>query len=328
VTVTPEAAALLEILKLVVPFLSGGLAVFLTELYFRKRGRLQKIPLIERVNRLVNPNLQGGITLARRISEPSLVRLVELNKLREYQLTLRNTSTIQLQNVEIQFEFPALDVQEYASPRTTLSKTGLIKVAAVPTDPYPTAFRWRIPHLPSGDSVEFTFQAVDPWSEDYEVALYNSERVIVEKVYGEPASTAGTKTTPIVQLLVLMTAVGALFASMGLLVSRQLLRGDTTDTLTAVKEAGCDLQIVSGYDHYTQDSVVRMIRHRIFNVGQSCVIQSAQFDPNGPLTIKAGDTVTRERVSPSRPKLGDIEVSVNAANAAPQKAVVKLYVAP
>jgi hypothetical protein len=96
-----------------------------------------------------------------------------------------------LQNVEIQFEFPAEDVQEYASPRTTLSKTALIKVDTLPTDAtaFPTVFRWRIPHLPSGDSVEFTFLAVDPRSESYEVALYNSDRVIVERVEGEPAPT-------------------------------------------------------------------------------------------------------------------------------------------
>jgi hypothetical protein len=314
----------LEILKLVVPFVSGGLAVFLTELFFRKRGRLQTIQLIERVNRVVNPTLQGGITLARRIYEQGLVRLVELNKLREYQLTLRNTSTIHLQNVEIQFDFPADDVQEYASPRTTLSKTGLIKLDAVPTDPYPTAFRWRIPHLPSGDSVEFTFQALDPWSEDYEVALYNSERVIVEKVYGEPAATRISHFSP--DLASLM-AVAILISATGVAVSLLFLITGR-DKLTAIKEAGCDLQLVSSYERYEHYSDVRIIRHRIFNVGQSCVIQSDQFDPNGPLTIKAGDTVTRESLSPSRPKLSDIEVSVNAPNAAPQKAVVKIYVAP
>jgi hypothetical protein len=64
------------------------------------------------------------------------------------------------------------------------------------------------------------------------------------------------------------------------------------------------------------------------NTGQNCVIQSEQFDSDGPLTIKAGDTITRERLAQSRPKLADIEVSVNAANNAPKKTVVHLYVAP
>jgi hypothetical protein len=108
---------------------SGGAAgAVLNEWYRRKHSRLQKIPLIERVNRLVSPKLQGSITLARNVGNPTFPQLVELRNLREYQLTLRNTSTVHLQNVEIQFEFPATDVQEYASPRTTLSKTALLRV--------------------------------------------------------------------------------------------------------------------------------------------------------------------------------------------------------
>jgi hypothetical protein len=109
--------------------------------------------------------------------------------LREYQLTLRNTSAVHLQNVEIQLGFPAEDVQEYASPRTTLSKTAFLKVDVVPTDAtaFLTVFRWRIPHLPSGDSVEFAFQAVNPPSENN--GPCTSVRVIVERVEGEPAPT-------------------------------------------------------------------------------------------------------------------------------------------
>ena len=134
--VTRERAALLsDVLKFVSVLVGGGLGgAILNEWYRRKHARLQKIPLIERVNRLVSPKLQGGITLARAVGDPTNRELVELNNLREYQLTLRNTSTVHLQNVEIQFEFPAEDVQEYASPRTTLSKTTLLKVATVPTD--------------------------------------------------------------------------------------------------------------------------------------------------------------------------------------------------
>jgi hypothetical protein len=60
-------------------------------------------------------------------------------------------------------------------------------VDGVASEPWKKAFRWRIPHLPPGDSVEFTFQSVDATSSDYEVALYNSDLAIVEKVVGEPA---------------------------------------------------------------------------------------------------------------------------------------------
>lgn len=78
-------------------FLSGGLAgARLNEWYRQKHSRLQKIPLIERVNRLVSPKLQRGITLARAVGEGPDRQLEELNNLREYQLTLRNTSTVHL----------------------------------------------------------------------------------------------------------------------------------------------------------------------------------------------------------------------------------------
>jgi hypothetical protein len=84
-----------ELLKFVATLLGGGLAgALLTEWYRRKHSRLQRIPLIERVNRLVSPKLQGGITLARRVGNPNYHQLVELHNLREYQLTLRNTSTV------------------------------------------------------------------------------------------------------------------------------------------------------------------------------------------------------------------------------------------
>src|SRR6185503_12011723 len=105
-------------------------------------------------------------------------RLEELTNLREYQLTLRNTATIYLQDVEIQFEFPTEDVEAWAS-RPALSKTAPVLVDAVIADPWKKGFRWRIPHLPSSDSVEFSFRAVNPPSDDYEAALYKTERVIL-----------------------------------------------------------------------------------------------------------------------------------------------------
>jgi hypothetical protein len=322
-----RSISLPELLKFIAPLIvglvSGGLAgAVLNEWYRRKHGRLQRIQLIERVNRLVNPNLQGGITLARIVDN----QLEDLENLREYQLTLRNTSTVHLQNVEIQFEFPAEDVQEYASPRTTLSKTALLKIDVIPTDAtaFPTVFRWRIPYLPSGDSVEFTFQAVNPPSANYEVALYNSDRVIVETVKGEPAPA--TKGSPwkifavastAVVLLVSLILAGEWFGIIG-----------PTDYLSIVKEGGCDLRIVASYERYEQDSNTRIIRHRIFNAGRSCVIKSELLDPKGPFTIGAGDTITRERLAQSRPRLVQTEVFVGATGAPLQRISIPLYSEP
>src|SRR5205807_8399098 len=109
---------MIEALKIVAALLGGGLTGALLNRWFQSRDRrLQRIPLIERVNRIVSHQLQG-ITLARKVGNDS-THLEELNSLREYQLTLRNTSTIHLQDVEIQFEFPTEDSQAWAS-RTVL----------------------------------------------------------------------------------------------------------------------------------------------------------------------------------------------------------------
>jgi hypothetical protein len=318
-----------ELLKFVAPLLvgllgGGAAGAYLNELYRQKHARLQRIPLIERVNRLVDPNLQGGITLARFVGDPAHHHLVELTNLREYQLTLRNTSTVHLQDVEIQFEFPAQHVQEYASPRTTLSKTALIKVNALPPDlaVFPTVFRWRIPQLPSGDSVEFTFQAESPWSEDYEAALYNNDRVIIEKVKGEPAPIKSVHRRE--WLILPLAVVAALVLSLTL----SWLGVGPTDRLTVVKEGGCDLRVVSSFTRYEQDSNTRIIQHRIFNAGQTCVVKSDQLDPKGPFTIGAGDTVTRERMAQSKPKLIQTEVFVGATGMTLRQTLIPLYAEP
>jgi len=160
------------IVRIILPLFFGGLAGALFNEWRRRRdSKVQAIPLIERVNRLISPELEG-ITLAQMVGDATHRQLEELRNLREYQLTLRNTSTVHLQDAEILFEFPAEDVQAWAS-RPALSKTPLLTIDALSTDPWKKAFRWRIPHLPSGDSVEFTFRAVDPAAELYGVALYN-----------------------------------------------------------------------------------------------------------------------------------------------------------
>ena len=172
-------------LKIVLPLLGGGLAGAVVNEWFRRRGgKVQRIPLIERVNRVVNPGLKG-ITLARMTGPPEGRHLEEIKNVREYQLTLRNTSTIHLQDVEIQIEFSSEDVEAWAS-RPALSKTAPVSVDAVVMAPWKKAFRWRIPRLPSTDSIEFSFRVVNPQSDDYEVALYKTDRIVIERSEGEP----------------------------------------------------------------------------------------------------------------------------------------------
>lgn len=250
---------MLEIAKLVASFLGGGLAgALVTEWFRRRRSRVQSIPLIERVNRLVNPELEG-ITLARRSTTNP--QLEEVKNLREYQLTMRNASSIHLQNAEVQFEFPADDVAGVAS-RPAMSKTALVPVSAMATPPWKKAFRWIIPHLPSGDSVEFTFRAVDPLSESYEAALYRSEGVIFERIVGEPPPKKGQtfQTFPIVLVL----SAFLLGALMIWLISTGRLQSTSGEKLTRIKLAGCDLRVVSLFDVYGRDFYSPWrIKHRV-----------------------------------------------------------------
>jgi hypothetical protein len=119
----------MEILKVVITLLGGGLAgAFFNEWLRRRRSGVQRIPLVERVNRRVSSELKG-FTLARTVDDPSGRKLEEVRSLREYQLTLRNSSPVHLKDADIQFEFPADEVQGWAS-RPALSRTALVLVGA------------------------------------------------------------------------------------------------------------------------------------------------------------------------------------------------------
>lgn len=73
----------LEIIKIAGPILFGGLAGALLNDWRRRRdSRVQPIPLIERVNRLVSPELEG-ITLARVVGDADHRQLEELRNLRD-----------------------------------------------------------------------------------------------------------------------------------------------------------------------------------------------------------------------------------------------------
>ena len=98
---TSGQSVVIEILKIILPLLGGGAVGALLNEWLRRRGaRVQAIPLIERVNRPVSPELKG-LTLARLTGDGQTRRLEEIKNVREYQFTLRNTSTVHLQDVEI-----------------------------------------------------------------------------------------------------------------------------------------------------------------------------------------------------------------------------------
>jgi len=174
-----------QVVPLLVALLGGGaMGALITEWFRRRRARTSAIPLIERVNRNPVASELKGIKLFRLSTDPDGPP-IEIKNIREYQLTLRNSSSRDLRGAEIQFEFSSEDVEPWVS-RPALSKTALKRVEGVPTEPWKKAMRWQIPQFPPKDSIEFNFQVVDPVTEKYEVALYNADNIVLRRNEGEP----------------------------------------------------------------------------------------------------------------------------------------------
>jgi hypothetical protein len=311
----------IDILKMVLTLLGGGLAGALLNEWFRRRGAgVQSIPLIERVNRLVSPELKG-FTLARVAGEGQTRRLEEIKNVREYQFTLRNTSSVHLQNSEIQFEFPTEDVEAWAE-RPALSKTAPELVNAVVTEPWKRGYRWRIPQLPSTDSVEFTFRSVDPVSEEYEVALYNSDRVVIERSKGEPASKR-SHLRDIYSWSMLVVVIAGLCVA-----ATTVFIGSNHDNLSKVSGSGCALTVVSSFQQFNTGSLPWQgpwqIKYQVWNDGtQKCVVQSDQLFVNS-VAIEAGEYLERTGLSQTVPKLviRNLSFGPDSPN---QKAKVTMY---
>lgn len=273
---------LLDILKVLVGVLSGGVAgAFLNE-WFRRRGaKVQTIPLIQRVNRLVKPGLKE-FSLARKLSDGSLE---EVTNVREYQFTLRNTSAVHLQDVEVQFEFPADDVEGHAE-RPTLSKTPPVPTAATVTPPWKRGFRWKIPQHPSTDSIDFTFRAVEPESEDFEVALFGSGRVVVERSERDsPARSAG-RSSFVEGWLRWALVIGWMSFTIALVFAPF---GGSKKTLTTIDEGGCALTVISSYSHFNSSlwpwQGPWQTEYQIMNRGnRDCSLRSGLF-PEGIITV-------------------------------------------
>lgn len=262
----------MELLKILASLLGGGLAgAFFNEWLRRRSSRLQSIPLIERVNRRVDPKLEG-FTLAR-VGGSDGRDLEEVKNVREYQFTLRNSSTIHLQDVEIQFEFPTEDIDGWAS-RPALSKTAPLPVESSLASPWKKGFRWRIPHLPSSDSIEFSFKAVNPPTANYEVALFNADRVVIERSEREPTARRSEHLIPLTRSLLLLLAIIAFMVP----ITDLLLPGRASE-LTPVDGADCALTVVSSYEKFVPSSWPFggpwRITDEVTNIGdQVCPIQS------------------------------------------------------
>ena len=302
---------LLEILKFFGTLLGGGLAGAILNEWLRRRNlRVQSIPLVERVNRLVSPQVEG-LTLARVTEDGGERRLEEVSNVREYQFSLRNTSTIHLQNVEVQFEFPANDVEAWAE-RPSLSKTTPISVDPQLAEPWIKGYRWRIPQLPASDSIEFTFRAVNPSSDKYEVALYNSDRVVVEK-----SSDRGAKGEP--KSVSLSTALNYLFA-ISILSSATFLSDiilGSGKKFSSIHDAGCTLSVETSYGQVEASPLFWQgpwrVDYRVMNYGlQPCVVRTGLLGSTS-VTLDPGLDSSRTVFSKTRPHLATLTFTLGAS---------------
>lgn len=184
------------------------------------------------------------------------------------------------------------------------------------------AFRWTIPHFPAGDSVEFTLRAVAPSSDKYEAALYYVG-IIFEKIVGEPPPVKKVSFGGIV-------FAGSMIGVLALLITLALsgkLQSNSGEKLTRVERAGCDLQVDSLFEVYSQNfSSPWHIKHRILNIGsKDCVIQSQTLNLENPTVIKAGETLDREQAFEHAPKLLDAVISIGASGSPRETTSVSIY---
>ena len=169
--------------------LTGGVGgSLLTEWFRHRRSRTRSVQLLERVKRTTQTDIARGTRLYR-VSSDDSVPPVPVEQLLQYEFTLFNTTGRDLQNCEILFEFASPDTVGWAE-RPKRSNTHLDTVTAEPTPPWTVAIRWRIPQFPPRDSVEFSFQSIEPTNDEYTVSLYNAQNVVVARTREEPRSAA------------------------------------------------------------------------------------------------------------------------------------------
>jgi hypothetical protein len=317
----------MEILKMMLTLFSGGACgALINEWLHRRRARMQPIPLIERVNRSVSSELKGFV-LARRVGTSGEgCDFDVVQRVREYQFTLRNSSYIHLHNAEVQFEFPSEDVEGRAE-RPNRSKTTPVQLDAEITEPWKAGFRWRIPELPPGDSIEFTFRAVDPSSAEYEVALYNGGQVVIEKSKGEPA----TRRTSFVGMSGVLTISFVIVTAFWGFMIFKTTTDRTREEATVVDWAGCSLNITtssvpvkSSFFSLSQPGPWS-ISSNIMNTGPRKCILKWESSSGDAFTVDPGDSiVVQGEYTNKKPRLAPVGL-LFGPDSPINKATVMLY---
>jgi hypothetical protein len=252
--------------------------------------------------------------------------LEAIQRVREYQFTLRNSSYIHLHNAELQFEFPSHDVDGRAE-RPARSKTAPVPVEAEISAPWKTGFRWRIPEFPPGDSIEFTFRAIDSLSDEYEVALYGGGQVVIEKSKGEPVERRPT----FLRIPNLFLSAYLIFSVLFLGAEVLWINSDPAgSTATFVDWAGCSLNVTTSsrrvnFSFFSREGPWKLDAS-ILNTGSRKCFVKLEHDDGNPKTIEPGRTVYVDDVYTStKPRLVS-EGLLFGPDGPSNQAMVKLYV--
>jgi hypothetical protein len=205
-------------------------------------------------------------------------------------------------------------------------------------EPWKKAFRWLIPHLPSGDSVEFSFQAIAPPSGEFITALYNAERVVIERVAGEPRSAEKWNATISVVLPLLIGGVSAAIIAAAGTVGFNLgyrnyggvtakASGDNS-SIPALKSdlsgSGCSLRVTSEAD-YRRDIEAWSLFTTVLNTGDNECHLTVPGIFNDERLLPGQITLSRTRYIVQRPRPIKAKISFSTEKREPSENEVSLF---
>lgn len=163
----------------------GACGAFINEYFRKKRTLTQVVPLLERINRDPLESNESGVRYCR---EQANGQLTKIERLRQFQMTLHNTTEQDLEGATILFEFSCEGVEAWSSA----TQTGRHYVAKMPeaTDPSHRAFprqgktfvQWQFTQFSSGDSIDFSVLAFEPKATTFEASIYGKPNIQIKKI--------------------------------------------------------------------------------------------------------------------------------------------------
>lgn len=303
--------------ELVSTVLSGVItAMVVLALTAAIRNRRFEVHLIERANRTLPA--EEGFAIGRVLEDGSDLRLQPIGKAREYQITLRNTSLQKIDGAEIQFGFSAKGVLA-GVPRTTQEGKPLLKLDPYPDDNYEVSRRYQV-SLSQGDSIEFTFQAIEANSNstDYGVALYKTNAKLKRQLGERPATEAYYRAAVVGLSAAILGALAVL-----------AIPGSGSTGWQKLETGGCKVAVLSAFQQYQYQTFPWrgpwIVHYQFYNYGPQCIVSSAVLFDGSDQFMGPLQTTEWTKNAPNRPALRSTEVHLRlpqarSASSAPVRA--------